>query len=305
MSSLLLIAYLLLPHILSQVDCGKCGKSFDPSPGRIWGGREASLGQYPWMVSLQEPELEWVVVPVDPANPDGPTTMELVETGYYSHACGASIIHHYWLLTAAHCIKKVRGFFEGKAIAGCIGHMALECQERDVEESDCVPHEEYEHQTLQNDIGLIKLKIAFRFDERTVGAACPMKPSMGFDYKGTADVAGWGRLFTDDPNDPEPPYPYPEFLQSATVDIWTEDECKTFWGDELLPGMFCLSAYDAGACDGDSGGPVMIRKGDTWYNIGITSWGNNAQCHQAEPNIATRVEDYLQWLESTTGLNFY
>lgn len=62
----------MLWFILFQVDCGTRAKV-----PRIIGGVEATLGRWPWQVSL-----------------------------YYSnrHTCGGSIITSQWIVTAAHCV---------------------------------------------------------------------------------------------------------------------------------------------------------------------------------------------------------
>lgn len=57
--------------------CSECGTR--AKLPRIIGGVEATLGRWPWQVSL-----------------------------YYSnrHTCGGSIINSQWVVTAAHCVHK-------------------------------------------------------------------------------------------------------------------------------------------------------------------------------------------------------
>ena len=55
--------------------------------GRVIGGRDAFIEEFPWQVSLQKFRIAFPL-PI----PD------------WGHTCGASIINDYWLLTAAHCV---------------------------------------------------------------------------------------------------------------------------------------------------------------------------------------------------------
>ena len=53
---------------------------------------------------------------------------------------------------------------------------------------------------------------------------------------------------------------------------------------------------------GDSGGPLVGKDfKDTWYLIGIVSWGDN--CGQRnKPGVYTKVTYYRNWIASKTGL---
>ncbi|KAG7269791.1 hypothetical protein CRUP_033837 [Coryphaenoides rupestris] len=60
-----------------ELNCN-CGRSLFKT-SRIVGGQDAVPGEFPWQVSLH-------------ARP-------------YGHVCGASLISHRWLVTAAHCVQ--------------------------------------------------------------------------------------------------------------------------------------------------------------------------------------------------------
>jgi len=60
-----------------------CGRRFvRPREGRIVGGEVAPYGQWPWQVSLRQ-----------------------YKNGQYRHKCGAALLTHEWIITAAHCVK--------------------------------------------------------------------------------------------------------------------------------------------------------------------------------------------------------
>uniref|UniRef100_A0A8D2H6E8 Transmembrane serine protease 11A n=1 Tax=Urocitellus parryii TaxID=9999 RepID=A0A8D2H6E8_UROPR len=95
-------------------------------------------------------------------------------------------------------------------------------------------------------------------------------------------------------------------LREAKVKIISNDVCKQpqVYGNDIKFGMFCAGylegIYDA--CRGDSGGPLVIKDlKDTWYLIGIVSWGDN--CGQKnKPGVYTQVTYYRRWIASKTGL---
>lgn len=59
-----------------------------PPAGAISGGTQASPGEFPWMVSLQD----------------------VIDTsGTFHHSCGGTVIHAEWILTAAHCVTTGSG----------------------------------------------------------------------------------------------------------------------------------------------------------------------------------------------------
>ena len=70
-------------------DKDECGKSI--SGTLIVGGREAKIGQFPWMALLG----------YDPSAVSGSEIFYL---------CGGSVINKHYVLTAAHCINTENGF---------------------------------------------------------------------------------------------------------------------------------------------------------------------------------------------------
>jgi hypothetical protein len=70
----------------------------------------------------------------------------------------------------------------------------------------------------------------------------------------------------------------------------------------MLCAGLLASSPDAGdgvdVCNGDSGGPILVRAGEAWTQVGITSWG--FECGSDEfAGVYTRVANYAAWLEAT------
>ena len=62
-----------------------------------------------------------------------------------------------------------------------------------------------------------------------------------------------------------------------------------------------------GKFQGDSGGPLvtkagMTKAGQAWNQVGIVSFGSSSGCETGLPAGFTRVEYYLDWIKSETGM---
>ena len=59
-----------------------------------------------------------------------------------------------------------------------------------------------------------------------------------------------------------------------------------------------------GACEGDSGSPLVYRElsDDPYYQVGIASFGNYKCGLEGIPDVYTKVEAYLPWIESKLKL---
>jgi secreted trypsin-like serine protease len=95
---------------------------------------------------------------------------------------------------------------------------------------------------------------------------------------------GWGNTRQDE-EDPE----YARFLQQVDVPVADRAQCAAalahYYGttEELVgPDVLCAGGGEKDACGGDSGGPLLARRGSGYVLVGITSFGP-APC--AEPGV--------------------
>ena len=56
---------------------------------------------------------------------------------------------------------------------------------------------------------------------------------------------------------------------------------------------------------GDSGGPLQVFYNNTWYQVGITSYGADStdgiKYQNQYPGVYTRVSSYCSWIDKTTN----
>lgn len=251
----------------SSVQVNGCGKRVVPLiVNRIMSGDIAVKAAWPWQASLQRNNI---------------------------HQCGATLISNTWLVTAAHCFKKDTNPYQWTVSFGTTINPPL--MKRNIRR--IIVHERYHSPAREYDIAVVQFhpRVTFSDDIRRI---CLPEASASFRPNSTVYITGFGALFYggESQND----------LREARLKIISDDVCKQphIYGSDIKSGMFCAGylegIYDA--CRGDSGGPLVIKDlKDTWYLIGIVSWGDN--CGQKnKPGVYTKVALYRNWITSKTGL---
>ena len=56
----------------------------------------------------------------------------------------------------------------------------------------------------------------------------------------------------------------------------------------------------ASACNGDSGGSLMVRNGDNFDSVGVVSWGVSG-CVDEKPSVMARVTSFISRIETNTA----
>ena len=295
----------------------------EPQDTRIYGGRPAQQGAWPWQVSLH-------------------TTSRVgddVESRVLSQFCGGSLIARQWILTAAHCIQD----FEGKVtpaneVLVRSGHVELWNGDfRAV--GTVIPHPNYDPIRTDNDIALLKLAEPVGETSGPVGAI-PVLQDGNQISTGPAVSIGWGLMEGGE---------IPGVLMETDIDIVPNATCNAGFaeqtkrdlgsyllavgaenqipqdrleqafqvlapsiGDALTENMICagVASGEQSSCNGDSGGPLMMRRADGgWIQVGIVSWGKmplGAQSSCGLPSlygVYTRVSNYFDWIGNTIRSN--
>jgi len=205
-----------------------------PGGGKIVGGEDATVGQFPYQLSLL-----W----------------------FGSHICGAAIIRDNLAITAAHCVEgdspsslRVIGGKHRRAVTG-----ANE-QARNVVR--IVVHAAYNGNTFVNDIALLHLDGSFTFDDFVKPIALPTAQQQ---TTGDIIVSGWGATRQGGA--------LADILQWVRLPTIPDATCQGMYPEEtIVPSMLCAGLVQGGqdSCQGDSGGPLAAVTGN--YLAGLVSW---------------------------------
>ncbi|KAM3587582.1 uncharacterized protein V6R79_009513 [Siganus canaliculatus] len=229
---------------------------------RIIGGQEAWAHSWPWQVCLQFASMP---------------------------ACGGAIISPLWVLSAAHCFKRYNKASFWTVLAG--KHDLDNPEERGqqtVGVSLIVSHQDYNLQTKENDIALLKLKEPLVFNRFIRPIDVDMKPLLPSTR---CSITGWGSTRENGPR--------VHRLQEVNVTILPSGVCNRYYKGRMRPSMFCAGKDEGGAdaCQGDSGGPLSCFTGSRYELAGLVSWG--VGCGRAKrPGVYTKVQRHTTWMSS-------
>ncbi|KAH8290890.1 hypothetical protein KR054_006858 [Drosophila jambulina] len=251
----------------------------NPWDGRIVGGEVTTIAEFPYQASVQL---------------------------HGQHICGAAIIGHHFVLTAAHCFEEpyspedytVRVASSEHASGG---HLLSLRQ--------VITHGGYNPQSHDNDLALLILNARLNFTEhlQPVPLATELNPP-------TAStrllVSGWGVQGEEGDDNGLGVSPQLRFVD---VDLVESQQCRRAYR-QVLPitqRMICAARPGHDSCQGDSGGPLVGFPSEEGAGAaegsvaraklyGIVSWGLGC-ANPNYPGVYTNVAAFRNWINAHIG----
>jgi len=212
---------------------------------KITGGTNAVISDFPWQV-------------------------------YYisgNFRCGGSIISGNWIVTAAHCTQTDIGtpiLASDMFVKVGANNPSIALDGKLYSVSEVIVNAGFDSQTLINDIALLRLKDTINYPNAT-----PIKFITAADVAEGATVpgvmtwvSGWGLTHVN-------PDIIPINLHKIQLPIITNEQASTVWSS--IPSTDIMAGFLNGnkdACNGDSGGPMIVPVLGEYKLAGIVSWGS-------------------------------
>uniref|UniRef100_A0A665TGM3 Transmembrane serine protease 2 n=1 Tax=Echeneis naucrates TaxID=173247 RepID=A0A665TGM3_ECHNA len=224
---------------------------------RVSRGQLASLGSWPWQVSLQVGG---------------------------SHRCGGAIISPRWIVTAAHCVAWAPSPAGWTVYAGIVDSSTGTLFRPAYSVSYIAVHEGFRSLTRQDDIALMRLAKPLDFPASShVRPVC--LPNVGLNF--TASQKSWITQFTRTANGGE----------TVSLIDTEECNSSTAYNGRLSQHMICARDIQAGmgTCHADSGGPLVSLTDGLWWLRGDSVWGGPCR-EQNKPGVYGNVTYFLDWI---------
>jgi len=184
--------------------CGRRWEEVEEAQGRVQGGQAANRTAWPWQAGLRLRR-----------SSSFPSSSSSIPS---SHHCGAVLLSHHWVATAAHCVYK-RTVSKLLVVLG--DHDNTQPEEGEVARGvdRVLLHPKYSPSTLANDLALLRLDLPVTFS-RYILPIC--LPSPGLSVSGRrGHVTGWGSTWQGGPR--------PHTLNQVEVPLLSTSECNSLF----------------------------------------------------------------------------
>lgn len=260
------------PGLEPAVGCGVRNYHIDQRITNNYKPNEAAFGEFPWQA--------------------------IIFYQNYTFVCGASLISHKHLITAAHCVKHIQApdirirFGEWQVNSF---EEPLPYEDRNVQAIYINP--KFNPKNVHNDIAILELAtpIDFKYHINTV---CLPSKGQVFDPYTPCFATGWGKdsfegTFQHILKKIDLP-----FIDPPTCETWLK---KTRLGEYFkLDSSFICAGGEANkdACFGDGGGPLVCKDQTTsrYVIVGVTSWGIGCGTKDV-PGVYANVPGFVQWVD--------
>ncbi|KAJ3656443.1 hypothetical protein Zmor_015520 [Zophobas morio] len=235
-----------------------------PNGARIIGGQPAFAGQFAFAAAIY------------------------VQTSDSQFFCGGTLTANQWVLTSGHCV------YNAVLFTIQLGSNDLESDDPNrvtVSSSTYILHPDFNPDTIENDLGLIKLRMEVTYTIY-IHPIHPMERELWDDAR--VYIPGWGQTSDFDSA-------LTNELRYVFISTITNEECRITYGNQITDNMICaIGNYNEGTCHGDNGGALAVQNGRTYAIVGVGSFVSSDGCESTHPSGFTRTAPYYHWIVNIT-----
>ncbi|KAB0368524.1 hypothetical protein FD755_019558 [Muntiacus reevesi] len=250
-----------------EVHCGYRPKFSNSTMIQVHELLNVQDGEFPWQVSIQVSR---------------------------KHLCGGSVIHRWWVLTAAHCFPRTLLEMTLENITVVMGSRILEDSRLERKQvQKIIIHKDYEPPHLDSDLSLLLLATPVQFNSFKM-PICLQKKKKTWNR---CWMTEWVTAPLYDRKDN-----FNTYLQKLRVVQISWRECSQRV-DQLSRNMLCAwqELGTKGNCQGDSGAPMVcsVHGSQRLFQVGVFSWGIRSG-FRGRPGMFVSVAQFLPWIQEET-----
>ncbi|KAK0418496.1 hypothetical protein QR680_013593 [Steinernema hermaphroditum] len=222
-----------------------------------------------------------------------------------TYMCGGTLLTSNHVLTAAHCTDDLAS--PSLVVTGATSTSGLsknpKVQIREVTSFFRHPHYD-PNDTYVHDIAVLTLSKPVSINKNTQIARILADDSRLLEV-GHGVVSGFGAHKVEKNRSLNN-----GLLSWVDVPFKEHTSCTSEWESSsggkvhIKPNHICYGAEGKGTGTGDSGGPIQVKAGRAWYQIGVISFGVGVVQRMTQqdkyPSVGTRIAPYCGFLERVT-----